>query len=136
MFLKKNTSLLGLLNDELKMNQIKVFLLCFKKGINLMFQTNINCFFKGRHSNSNFTNVLIRIFWISKNIISKSVTLRNPMMRSYKYSTVFFLLYIKTHTTLDYLMNRPPLLIKPPSIQNSNKPPSTIILPSPFLEAF
>ena len=54
-FDKKNTSLLGLLNDELKMNQIKVFLLCFKKGINLMFQTNINCFFKGRHSNSNFT---------------------------------------------------------------------------------
>ena len=30
-FDKKNTSLLGLLNDELKMNQIKVFLLCFKK---------------------------------------------------------------------------------------------------------
>ena len=48
----------NLLNDELKMNQIKVFLLCLKKGINLMFQTNINCYFKGRHSSSNFTNVL------------------------------------------------------------------------------
>ena len=86
MFLKKNTSLLGLLNDELKMNQIKVFLLCLKKGINLMFQTNINCYFKGRHSSSNFTNVLTYIFWISENIISKSVTSTNPMMRSYKYA--------------------------------------------------
>ena len=94
------------------MNQIKVFLLCLKKGINLMFQTNINCYFKGRHSSSNFTNVLTYIFWISENIISKSVTSTNPMMRSYKYAlcAVFLLLYVKIHT-LEYLMSRVELMI-------------------------
>ena len=77
-----------------------------------MFQTNINCYLKGRHSSSNFTNVLTYIFWISENIISKSVTSTNPMMRSYKYAlcAVFLLLYVKIHT-LEYLMNRVELMI-------------------------